>query len=63
MFKIKDDKYFRRADNTHIKNVGLSISQWLPYPLAIWAFALDGNFVKLKKLPVAFLMILCFLRN
>ena len=23
-----------------------SISQWLPHPLAIWAFALDGNFVK-----------------
>ena len=26
--------------------VGLSISQWLPCPLAIWAFGLDGKFVK-----------------
>ena len=25
---------------------GLSISQWLPCPLAIWAFALDGNLVQ-----------------
>ena len=31
---------------TKIKIVGLSISQWLPCPLAIWAFALDGNLVK-----------------
>ena len=23
--------------------VGLSISQWLPCPLAIWAFGLDGK--------------------
>ena len=28
------------------KHFGLSISQWLPCPLAIWAFALDGNLVK-----------------
>ena len=28
-----------------MKNVGLSISQQLPCPLAIWAFALDGNLV------------------
>ena len=27
------------------ENVGHSISQWLPCPLAIWAFALNGNFV------------------
>ena len=25
-----------------LNNVRLSISQWLPCPLAIWAFALDG---------------------
>ena len=30
-----------------MNNVGLSISQWLPCPLAIWAFALDGNLVKI----------------
>ena len=29
-----------------MKNVGLSISQWLPCPLVIWAFALDDNLVK-----------------
>ena len=46
MFKNKVDTFFRRVDYTQIKNVGLLISQWLPCPLAIWAFALDGNFVK-----------------
>ena len=46
MFKNKVDTYLRRADYTYIKNVGLSISQWLPCPLAIWSFALDGNLVK-----------------
>ena len=28
------------------QHVGLSISQWLPCPLAIWPFALDGNLVQ-----------------
>ena len=46
MFKNKVDTYTRRADYTQIKNVRLSISQWLPCPLAIWAFVLDGNLVK-----------------
>ena len=46
MFKNKVDTFFRRVDYTQIKNVGLSISQWLPCLLAIWAFALDGNLVK-----------------
>ena len=43
MFKNKVDTYFRRADYAYIKNVGLSIRQWLPCPLAIWEFALDGK--------------------
>ena len=46
MFKNKVDTYLRRADYTYIKNVGLSISQWLPCPSDIWAFALDSNIVK-----------------
>ena len=36
MFKNKVDTYFRRADY----NVGLSISQWPPCPLAFWTVAL-----------------------
>ena len=40
MFKNKVDTYLRRAGYMQIKNVGLSISQRLPCPLAIWAFAL-----------------------
>ena len=39
MFKNKVDTYLRRAGYT----VGLSISQWLPCPLAILAFGLDGT--------------------
>ena len=46
MFKNKVDTNIRRADYTYIKNVGFSISQCLPCPLAIWAFALDTNLVK-----------------
>ena len=46
MFKDKVQRYLRRADWTYIKNVGPSIIQWLPCPLAIWIFALDGNLVK-----------------
>ena len=40
MFKNKVDTYLRRAGYTWMKHVGLSISQWLPCPLAIWAFVL-----------------------
>ena len=40
MFKNKVDTYLRK------KNVGISISQWLPYPHLIWAFAFDGSLVK-----------------
>ena len=46
MFSNKIDPYFRRAGYTNVKNVGLSISQWLPCSLAIWAFAFDDNLVK-----------------
>ena len=46
MFKKKIDTYLRRAGYTQIKKVGFSVSQWLPCPLAIWVFALDGNLVK-----------------
>ena len=46
ILKNRVDAYLRRADYTKVKNVGLSISQWLPCPLAIWAFTLDGNLVK-----------------
>ena len=47
MFKNKVDTYLRRADYTEIKNVGVLISQWLPYPLAVLAFfCSDGNLVK-----------------
>ena len=46
MFKNKVDTYLRRAGYTKVKHVGLSISQWLPCTLAIWAFALGGNLVK-----------------
>ena len=49
MFKNKVDTHLRRADYTQMKNVGLSISQWLPCPLAIWTFALDGNLIKSKS--------------
>ena len=46
MFKHRINKYLWRAGYTVMKNVRLSISQWLPCPLAIWAFVLDGNRVK-----------------
>ena len=38
MFKNRIDRYMIRAGGLHIdyKIVGLSISQWLPCPLAIW---------------------------
>ena len=32
--------------------VGLSISQWLPCPLAIWAFGFDGKSCEIKQKPV-----------
>ena len=43
MFKNKVDTYLRRAGYTWMNIVGLSISQWFPCPLAIWAFGLDGK--------------------
>ena len=43
MFKNKVDTYLRRAGYKYMDIVGLSISQWLPCPLAIWAFGLDGK--------------------
>ena len=46
MFKNKVDTYLRRVGYTGMKNGGLSISQWLSCPLAIWAFGLDGNLAK-----------------
>ena len=47
MFKNRlTHNYLRRAGYTYMNIGGLSISQWLPCPLAIWAFALDGNLVK-----------------
>ena len=46
IFIDKVDTYLRRVDYTKIKNVGLSIGQWLPCPLSIWTFALDVNLVK-----------------
>ena len=43
MFKNKVDTYLRRAGYKQMNIVGLSISQWLPCPLANWAFGLDGK--------------------
>ena len=46
-FKNNVDTYLRRSGyiqkkfGLSIKNVVLSISQWLPCPLAIWVFAFD----------------------
>ena len=34
---------FKNKVDTYLRIVGHSISQWLPCPLAIWAFALDGK--------------------
>ena len=37
-------RYSGELEFTEVLNiVGLSISQWLPCPLAIWAFGLDGK--------------------
>ena len=49
-FENKVHTCLRRADYTYILNVGLSINQWLPCPLAICAFSLDGNLVNLVKI-------------
>ena len=46
IFKNKVDPYVRRVGYIKMKNVGLSVSQWLRCPLAVWAFTLDGNLVK-----------------
>ena len=43
MFKNKVDTYLRRAGYKYMNIDGLSISQWRPCPLAIWAFGLDGK--------------------
>ena len=43
MFKNKVDTYLRRAGYKLMNIVGLSISLWLPCPLAILAFGLDGK--------------------
>ena len=43
MFKNKVDTYLRRAGYMQMNIVGLSISQWLPCPLAIWTVGLDGK--------------------
>ena len=43
MFKNKVDTYLRRGGDKWMNIVGLSISLWLPCPLAIWAFGLDGK--------------------
>ena len=40
IFKTKVDTYHRRAGYRCEKNDELSINQWLPCPLTIWAFAL-----------------------
>ena len=42
IFRNKVDTNLRRA-GYKLNIVGLSISQWLPCPLAIWAFGLDGK--------------------
>ena len=46
MFKNKDDTYLKRAAYTSFF-FGLLISQWLPCPLAIWAFGLDGKYCEI----------------
>ena len=43
MFKNKVGTYLRRAGYMQMNIVRLSISQWIPCPLAIWAFGLDGK--------------------
>ena len=43
MFKNKVDTYLRRSGYMQMNIVGLSVSQWLPCPLAIWAFGLNGK--------------------
>ena len=56
MFKNRIDRYLIRAGYTDDKIVGLSISQWLPCPLAIWnllfEMAILVNLVKsISSLP------------
>ena len=45
MFKNEVDTYLRMSDYTHIKKVGHPLRHWLPSPLAIWAFVLNGSLV------------------
>ena len=53
MFKNRIDRYLISAGYTDEKTVGLSISQWLPCPLAIWnllfGMAILLNLVKHTK--------------
>ena len=42
----KVHKYLRRAGYTQMTSCWTLAEQWRPCPLAIWAFALDGNLVK-----------------
>ena len=45
--RLNSINMFRKAGYTQMnKNVGLSRSQWLPCPLAICVFVLDGNLFK-----------------
>ena len=46
MFKNKVDTYLMKAGYTEMDNVGLSMSQWVHFPLPIWVFTLEGNLVK-----------------
>ena len=59
MFKNRIDRYLIRAGYIYIddKTVGLSISHWLPCPLAIWnllfGMAILLNLVKLVQLFIS----------
>ena len=44
MFINNVDTYLRRADNTYMNIVGISIGQWLPCSLANWAYGLGGKY-------------------
>ena len=66
MFKNRTDRYLIRVGYTDEKIVGLSISQWLPCPLAIWnllfGMAILLNLVKSLDLPAlqACLLLQCW---
>ena len=50
VFKNKIDKYLRRAGYTEMKFFLLSIDQWLPHPLTVWAFCLGSWMIILLNL-------------